>query len=289
MYDIARVEALAGPQGTLYGASSQSGTIRIITNKPDKSGFDGGYSLEGNTIADGDPGYLAEGFANIPLGESAAIRLVGWVRHDGGYIDNVAATRTFPTSGISHEFTGRRQLQRRRHLWRARRAQDRPQRQLEHHAQRDVPESEGQRHLRRRERHRRSRGRALASGEHRRPVGAGRAHRRRQDQQFRHHVRELVSQARRGRELRLLGLLVLLRHAGAGYFGTYFTRQRRRAHQSVAVHPGQGRLHQDQQRTALLDVGGEPLAFRRRPVRAAPDARHPAGLHRSPGWRTTPM
>ncbi len=101
MYDIARVEALAGPQGTLYGASSQSGTIRIITNKPDKSGFDGGFSLEGNTIADGDPGYLAEGFANIPLGESAAIRLVGWVRHDGGYIDNVAATRTFPTSGIS--------------------------------------------------------------------------------------------------------------------------------------------------------------------------------------------
>ena len=101
MYDIARVEALAGPQGTLYGASSQSGTIRIITNKPDKSGFDAGYSLEGNTIADGDVGYLAEGFANIPLGESAAIRLVGWVRKDGGYIDNIAATRTFPTSGIS--------------------------------------------------------------------------------------------------------------------------------------------------------------------------------------------
>ena len=38
---------------------------------------------------------------NIPLGESAAIRLVGWARHDGGYIDNVASTRTFPTSGIS--------------------------------------------------------------------------------------------------------------------------------------------------------------------------------------------
>jgi len=101
MYDIARVEALAGPQGTLYGASSQSGTIRIITNKPDKSGFDAGYSLEGNTVADGDVGYLGEGFVNVPLGESAAIRLVGWVRHDGGYVDNIAATRTFPTSGIS--------------------------------------------------------------------------------------------------------------------------------------------------------------------------------------------
>jgi iron complex outermembrane recepter protein len=101
MYDIARVEALAGPQGTLYGASSQAGTIRIITNKPDKSGFDAAYSLEGNTVADGDVGYLAEGFVNIPLGERAAIRLVGWARHDAGYIDNVEATRTFPTSGIS--------------------------------------------------------------------------------------------------------------------------------------------------------------------------------------------
>lgn len=101
MYDVARVEALAGPQGTLYGASSQSGTIRIITNKPDKSGFESGYSLEGNTVADGDVGYLAEGFVNVPLGDIAAIRLVGWARHDGGYIDNVPATRTFPTSGIS--------------------------------------------------------------------------------------------------------------------------------------------------------------------------------------------
>jgi len=101
MYDIARVEALAGPQGTLYGASSQSGTIRIISNKPDASGFDAGYSIQGNAIADGDMGYLAEGFVNIPLSDNAAIRLVGWARHDGGYIDNVAATRTFPTSGIS--------------------------------------------------------------------------------------------------------------------------------------------------------------------------------------------
>jgi outer membrane receptor protein involved in Fe transport len=45
LYDIARVEALAGPQGTLYGASSEAGTIRIITNKPDPSGFDAGYDL----------------------------------------------------------------------------------------------------------------------------------------------------------------------------------------------------------------------------------------------------
>ncbi len=99
LYDVARVEALAGPQGTLYGASSQAGTIRIITNRPDPSGFAAGYGLEVNTVEDGDTGYLAEGFVNVPLTERAAIRLVGWARHDAGYIDNVPSVRAFPTPG----------------------------------------------------------------------------------------------------------------------------------------------------------------------------------------------
>jgi iron complex outermembrane receptor protein len=97
VYDIARVESLAGPQGTLYGASSQAGTIRIITNKPDPSAFAGGYDLQLDTVANGDPGYLAEGFVNVPISERAAVRLVGWARHDGGYIDNVLGSRTYPT------------------------------------------------------------------------------------------------------------------------------------------------------------------------------------------------
>src|SRR6187399_1050436 len=88
MYDIARVEALAGPQGTLYGASSQSGTIRIITNKPDLRGFKGGYDLEGNFVDHGGTGYNFEGFLNIPLTSFAAIRLVGWDQKDAGYINN---------------------------------------------------------------------------------------------------------------------------------------------------------------------------------------------------------
>src|SRR5678810_1428573 len=67
MYDIERVEALAGPQGTLYGASSQAGTIRIITNKPDPSAFDAGYGLEGNIVDGDDSGYIAEGFVNVPI------------------------------------------------------------------------------------------------------------------------------------------------------------------------------------------------------------------------------
>src|SRR5688572_21660557 len=96
MYDIARVEALAGPQGTLYGASSQAGTIRIITNRPDPTGFDAGYGLEANMVDGDDSGYIAEGFVNVPIGEQAAIRLVGWYREDAGWVDNVLTERTFP-------------------------------------------------------------------------------------------------------------------------------------------------------------------------------------------------
>jgi outer membrane receptor protein involved in Fe transport len=105
LYDIARVEALAGPQGTLYGASSEAGTIRIITNKPDPGAFAAGYDISANTVGNGGQGYVAEGFANVPIGSQAAIRLVGWYEDDAGYIDNVPATRTFPTSGgcISNE------------------------------------------------------------------------------------------------------------------------------------------------------------------------------------------
>lgn len=101
MYDIERVEALAGPQGTLYGASSQAGTVRIITRKPDPSAQSSGYSLEANGIEDGGIGHVAEGFVNIPLSSNVAIRLVGWEKHDAGYVDNVRGTRTFPTSGIT--------------------------------------------------------------------------------------------------------------------------------------------------------------------------------------------
>ncbi len=101
VYDIERVEALAGPQGTLYGASSQSGTLKIITNKPDASGFAAGYGVEVNSVANGGMGYVGEGYINVPLSENVALRAVGWRKHEAGYIDNVFGTRTFPTSGIT--------------------------------------------------------------------------------------------------------------------------------------------------------------------------------------------
>jgi iron complex outermembrane receptor protein len=99
LYDIERVEALAGPQGTLYGSSSQAGTIRIISNKPDPSGFKAGYDLDLNKVDHGGTGYDVEAFVNLPLTNTAAVRLVGWDQHDAGYISNVHGTVTFPTSG----------------------------------------------------------------------------------------------------------------------------------------------------------------------------------------------
>ncbi|HET7816986.1 MAG TPA: TonB-dependent receptor, partial [Sphingomicrobium sp.] len=98
---IARVEALAGPQGTLYGASSQAGTVRIITNKPDLSGSYGQVNLEVNKVAHGDFGYTGEGFVNMPVSSNVAARVVAWYRRDGGYIDNIPGSRTYPSSGIT--------------------------------------------------------------------------------------------------------------------------------------------------------------------------------------------
>ena len=100
IFDIARVEALAGPQGTLYGASSQAGTVRIITNPPDTSGFYGQVNAEVNSVAHGDIGYTMEGFVNAPIASNVALRVVGWYRRDAGYIDNIPGTIVFPTSGI---------------------------------------------------------------------------------------------------------------------------------------------------------------------------------------------
>ena len=95
VYDIARIESLSGPQGTLYGASSEAGTIRIITNKPDTSGFYGSIDGEVNTVHKGGQGYKLEGMINAPLSSNAALRVVGWYQRDAGFIDNVPGTRTF--------------------------------------------------------------------------------------------------------------------------------------------------------------------------------------------------
>jgi len=95
VYDIARVEALAGPQSTLFGASSQAGTLRIITNKPNTDEFEAGFDISAMTTKSGDPSHIEEAYVNVPLSDSAAIRLVGWNKSQGGYIDNIAGERDY--------------------------------------------------------------------------------------------------------------------------------------------------------------------------------------------------
>ena len=101
IYDVARIESLSGPQGTLYGASSEAGTIRIISNKPDTSHFYGRADVEGNHVSKGGFGGKAEGMINLPLSDSAALRVIGYYQRDAGYIDNVAGTRSFDVSAAA--------------------------------------------------------------------------------------------------------------------------------------------------------------------------------------------
>ncbi len=91
LVDIERIEALPGPQGTLYGSSSQAGTLRYITNKPDPGAFYSDVSVDGHSVKSGDEGYEVSGVLNLPLGEDVAIRVVGFSARDAGFIDNVFA------------------------------------------------------------------------------------------------------------------------------------------------------------------------------------------------------
>lgn len=100
VYDIERIESLSGPQGTLYGAASQAGNLRIITNKP-SSEFDAGFNISLDTTSGGGLSNMVESFINIPLSDNAAIRIVGYNDKDAGYIDSVSDSITFPLSGIT--------------------------------------------------------------------------------------------------------------------------------------------------------------------------------------------
>ncbi|TNE38572.1 MAG: TonB-dependent receptor [Alphaproteobacteria bacterium] len=90
--DLERIEVLAGPQGTLYGASSQAGTIRLITNKPVIGEFAAKASFGSAFTKDGEMSNKVEGMINIPVSDRFAMRAVVYVDNQGGYIDNVHGT-----------------------------------------------------------------------------------------------------------------------------------------------------------------------------------------------------
>lgn len=106
VYDMERIEALAGPQGTLFGASSMAGTIRYITNKPDTTGTYAAYDVSVSQTRHGKTGEKLEGYVNVAINDRAAIRLVGFGERDAGYIDNVAGPpETYPTSQVVRDNT----------------------------------------------------------------------------------------------------------------------------------------------------------------------------------------
>ncbi len=92
LVDIARVEALSGPQGTLFGASAQAGVVRIITNKPDPTAFDAWIDGDLAFMPEGEPSYDVSTMVNLPLSDTFALRLVGFSAQEGGFIDNVLGT-----------------------------------------------------------------------------------------------------------------------------------------------------------------------------------------------------
>ena len=87
--DLNRIEVLPGPQGTLFGASSQSGTVRLITNKPDPTRVEAGIDIGASTTKGGDISNSQVGYFNMPLSDRAALRVVGYRDSQAGWIDNI--------------------------------------------------------------------------------------------------------------------------------------------------------------------------------------------------------
>ncbi len=101
--DLERVEVLSGPQGTLFGASSQAGTVRLITNKPSLGGYDANIKASTAFTEGGEASNSFEAMINVPITEQFAMRGVIYRDHQGGYIDNVAGTRSAADSARFRE------------------------------------------------------------------------------------------------------------------------------------------------------------------------------------------
>ncbi len=88
--DMARIEVLAGPQGTLFGASSQAGVVRMITNKPKPGVTESNVEIESRFMPEGDTGSKIEIMTNVPISDKTTWRFVAYKDRRGGYIDQVA-------------------------------------------------------------------------------------------------------------------------------------------------------------------------------------------------------
>jgi outer membrane receptor protein involved in Fe transport len=88
-FDVARIEVLRGPQGTLYGASSVGGVLKYVPNRPNVERFEARFLGSAEAVDNGDPGYSVTGLVNVPLGAKLALRGSGFYRFDSGFIDSI--------------------------------------------------------------------------------------------------------------------------------------------------------------------------------------------------------
>ncbi|MBC8647495.1 MAG: TonB-dependent receptor [Thermoanaerobaculia bacterium] len=94
LFDMNRVEVLRGPQGTLFGSGSLSGTVRYISNQPLLGTTQYFGEFAASAVSDGDAGGKAKFGMNVPLGSTAALRVVGYYDHFAGYMDAVQPDRS---------------------------------------------------------------------------------------------------------------------------------------------------------------------------------------------------
>lgn len=107
LYDLDRVEVLRGPQGTLYGASSMSGTIRFIPKPPDLRKVEGYVTAEGSTTQHASGNYNVNGAINLPIIDGVlSLRMVGWKLYDSGYINQIRVGTHGLLEGVNNDSVG---------------------------------------------------------------------------------------------------------------------------------------------------------------------------------------
>jgi outer membrane receptor protein involved in Fe transport len=101
VYDLESIEVIRGPQGTLYGAGSMAGTIRMITKKPDTTAFSLSTDFSESETDHGGPNYSLRASANIPLTDTLAARVAAYRSQDSGFIDNIGLNAPRANDAVS--------------------------------------------------------------------------------------------------------------------------------------------------------------------------------------------